>query len=256
MFDIQQKFDLSGKIAVITGASKGIGEAIAYALGKAGAQIVLSSRKQEAVENLAAEFMQKGINAVGIVCNVSKSEENEALIQKVTDYFGGIDILVNNAGTNPTAIPIEQIELKTYDKIMDVNLKGAFYLSQLVHPVFCKRGGGNIINIASVEGITPSPHLGVYAMTKAAMIMMTKSMAKEWGKDNISVNAICPGYIQTRLTESIWSDETQTQEILKHQIIQNIGVPDDIAGLALLLASPAGAYFTGSILTVDGGHTV
>jgi NAD(P)-dependent dehydrogenase (short-subunit alcohol dehydrogenase family) len=249
-------FELSHKIALITGASKGIGEAIAFALGKAGATIILSSRKQEALDEVCQEFEKAGIKAVGIAANTGNMNDLENLVHQIKNQFGGLDILVNNAGTNPKMTPIAEISLPLYDKIMDVNLKGAFYLSQLVYPLLKARAGGSIINIASIEGISPSEGLGAYSISKAGMIMLTKVMAKEWGKDNIRVNAICPGYIKTKLTEAVWADDQLLQKVLSQQIIQEIGKPEDIAGIALLLAGEAGNYFTGSIIQVDGGFTV
>ncbi|MCU0445754.1 MAG: SDR family oxidoreductase [Microscillaceae bacterium] len=249
-------FELNDKIALVTGASKGIGEAIAWALGKAGATLILSSRKQAALDELSQTFAQAGIKAIGIAANTGNMADLENLVAQIKNQFGGLDILVNNAGTNPQMTPIAEVSLPLYDKIMDVNLKGAFYLSQLVYPLLQSRGGGSIINIASIEGITPSAGLGAYSISKAGMIMLTKVMANEWGKDKIRVNAICPGYIKTKLTEAVWADEQKLQAVLNQQIIQEIGKPQDIAGIALLLASEAGAYFTGSIIQVDGGFTV
>jgi dehydrogenase/reductase SDR family member 4 len=249
-------FELSHKIALITGASKGIGEAIAFALGKAGATLILASRKQAALDEVCQEFEKAGIKAVGIAANTGNMNDLENLVHQIKNQFGGLDILVNNAGTNPKMTPIAEISLPLYDKIMDVNLKGALYLSQLVYPLLQARAGGSIINIASIEGISPSEGLGAYSISKAGMIMLTKVMAKEWGKDHIRVNAICPGYIKTKLTEAVWADDQLLQKVLTQQIIQKIGKPEDIAGIALLLASEAGSYFTGSIIQVDGGFTV
>jgi NAD(P)-dependent dehydrogenase (short-subunit alcohol dehydrogenase family) len=250
------QINLKGKIALVTGASKGIGEAIAKALGQAGASIILSSRKQADLDQVAQSFQREGIEAYPIACNAGKPEELEQLIETIKTKFGGLDILVNNAGTNPSLSPVENIGLSLFDKIMEVNLRGPFYLSQLVYPLMQKRGGGSIINIASIEGISPSEGLGAYSISKSGMIMLSKVMAKEWGKDNIRVNAICPGYIKTKLTEAVWSDEAYLQKVLNQQIIQEIGKPQDIAGIALVLASEAGAYFTGAAIVVDGGFTV
>ncbi|HAI75346.1 MAG TPA: short-chain dehydrogenase [Microscillaceae bacterium] len=254
--EVAQKFNLSGKVAVITGASKGIGEAIGLALGKAGAKVVVSSRKQEAVEEVAQVFRQAGIDAQAIACNTGQMEDNERLVKQVVELYGGIDILVNNAATNPIYGPIFEADVKALDKIMDVNLKGPFYLAKLCYPIMKQRGGGAVINIASIEGIKPSENLGIYSISKAALIMMTKVMANEMGKANIRVNAICPGYIKTKLSEMVWNNQEMLDGVLSQQSIRHEGQPDDIAGIALLLASGAGAFFTGSVVTVDGGMTV
>lgn len=247
---------LEGKVALVTGASKGIGEAIARRLGKHGAKVVVSSRKQEAVEQVANDFRKEGIVAAAFACNTGIPAELEQLVQKTAATFRGIDILVNNAGTNPSYGPAETLDLKAFDKTLEVNLRGPFYLSQLVYPLMKARNGGSIINISSVEGITPSEQMSAYCMSKAGLNMATKVMAKEWGKDGIRVNAICPGYIKTKLSQSIWSDEENLQKVLNHQILPHIGEPDDLSGIVLLLASNEGAYFTGSIISVDGGYTV
>lgn len=247
---------LAGKVAVLTGSSKGIGEAMAYAMGKSGAKIVISSRKQDAVDVVVEKFKKEGIEAIGIACNTGKMEELDHLIQETTKAFGGVDILVNNAATNPIFGNILETDLKAFDKVIDVNLKGPFQLSKLAYASMKQRGGGSIINISSVEGITPSENLGMYSISKAALIMLTKVMANELGRDKIRVNAICPGYIKTKLSEAIWSDKGLLRDVMNKQSLDYLAVPEDIAGLALLLASDAGKFFTGSVITVDGGLTI
>lgn len=248
--------NLEGKVAVITGASKGIGKAIAHSMGKAGAKVVISSRKQAAVEEVADEFKAEGIEATGIACNVGKMDEIPAFLSKVEETYGGLDILVNNAGTSLHFGPIVSIEEWQYDKTFDVNLKGPFQLSRLAHPYMKKRGGGSVVNIASVEGQTPSHGLGVYSVTKASLIMLTKVCAQEWGIDGIRVNAICPGFIKTKLSKTMLENDQIYKMIMSKQAIKYDGQPKDIAGLATLLSADEGAFITGSIFTADGGLTI
>jgi dehydrogenase/reductase SDR family member 4 len=250
------RYDLTGKVAIITGASKGIGEAIAYRMGKVGAKIVVSSRKQDAVDIVAQKFKAEGIDATAIACHVGDMSQNDNLVQKTIEIYGRIDILVNNAVTNPIFGATLQADLGAFDKIMDVNVKAPFYLSKLVQPYMLKNGGGNIINISSVAGLTPDIGLGLYSVSKASLNMLTKVLAKEWGSVNIRVNSICPGVIKTKLSEAITSNEHIAKELINKQALKHFGEPDDIAGLAMLLASDAGSYITGAILTADGGLTI
>ncbi|MEM7370122.1 MAG: glucose 1-dehydrogenase [Bacteroidota bacterium] len=247
---------LTDKVAIITGASKGIGKAIAYAMGKAGAKVVISSRKQEAVDVVVEEFKAAGIEAAGIACNVGKMDQIPGLIQGTLDTFGRIDIVVNNAGTNPAFGPITQLEDWAYDKIMDVNLRGPYELARKAHPHLKANGGGSVINISSVEGFTPSEGLGIYSVSKAALIMMTKVMANEWGRDKIRVNAICPGFIRTKLSQGILDNPQLYKMIMAKQAVKHDGQPEDIAGTAVLLASDQSKFLTGTSITIDGGLTI
>ncbi len=175
-------YNLEGKVAIVTGASKGIGEAIAESLAEAGAKVVVSSRKQDQVDEVAKRLTDNGGEAVGIAANVGSTEEVENLMEKTISHFGGVDILINNAATNPVFGPVTDTDLSAFDKIMDVNVKGPFYLSQLAFKSMKSRGGGSIVNISSVEGLNPGFGLGVYSVSKSALIMLTKVMAKEWGE--------------------------------------------------------------------------
>ncbi|TAE72434.1 MAG: glucose 1-dehydrogenase [Bacteroidetes bacterium] len=251
-----QRFDLTNKVAIITGASKGIGEAIAYSYGKAGAKVVISSRKLEAVEEVARKFRAEGIEVLALACHMGDMKQIETLIEKTVEIYGGVDIVVNNAVTNPIFGPVLQADLNAFDKMMAVNVKGPMYLCQLAQPLMRKRGGGSIINISSVAGLSPEQGLGIYSVTKASLNMMTKVMAKEWGSENIRVNAICPGVIKTKFSQALTDNEYISKELLKQQPIQHFGEPNHVADTALLLASEAGSYFTGSMVTVDGGLTI
>jgi len=254
--DIQQKFNLDSKIAIVTGASKGIGKAIAEALGQAGAKVVVSSRKQDAVNAVADEFKAQGIDAFGIAAHMGSSENIKNLVNKSVEHFGGIDIIVNNAASNPVFGPVQDVSEDAFNKIVDVNVKGPFELCKMAYPEIKKRGGGAIINIASVEGLTPSQGLGIYSVSKSALIMLTKVFAKEWGADNIRANAICPGLIKTKFSEALWSNEPVLKYFMNDLPIKRVGESEDIAGLALFLASNAAAYCTGGVYTADGGFTI
>ncbi|MGB2305149.1 MAG: glucose 1-dehydrogenase [Flavobacteriaceae bacterium] len=251
---IKKLFDLEGKIAIVTGSSKGIGKAIAEALAEYGAQVVVSSRSQEAVDAVADEFKAKGLEAVGIACHVGDEEQRKALISKTVDRYGGVDILINNAATNPVYAPLEGVDDPVFDKIMDVNVKACFSFAKLCFPYMKEKKKGSIINIASVEGLKPNMGLGLYGVSKAALIMLTKSQASEWGKYGIRTNAICPGLIKTKFSQALWSNEQLMKQVENHLPLRRAADPIEMAGLAVYLASDASSFTTGAILNSDGGH--
>ncbi|CAM2009551.1 glucose 1-dehydrogenase [Acanthopleuribacter pedis] len=253
---LQQRFDLTGKVALITGASKGIGEAIARALGQAGAHVVVSSRKQAAVDAVAETFRAEGLQATAIAAKMGGDDEAGRLIDAVVEQCGGLDILVNNAATNPVFGPAVRTSLTIFDKIMKVNVRAPFELCQKAYPILCERGGGSVINISSVGGISPEAGLGVYSMSKTALISMTKVLAKEWGENHIRVNTICPGLIQTKFSKPLWQNDEHREAFERQLPLGRIAQPDEVASLALMLASPAGGYCTGGVYTVDGGFTI
>jgi len=195
---LRKQFDLTNKVAIITGSSKGIGAAIARGLAEYGAKVVISSRKQAAVDAVANNLKNEGYEATGIACHVGDEAQCKNLIQQTIAVYGGIDILINNAATNPVFGPMVESSSKLFDKIINVNVKACFLLANLCHPIMKERGGGSIINISSVEGLKPSFGTALYSISKAGLIMLTQNQAKEWGKDNIRSNAICPGLIQTK----------------------------------------------------------
>jgi len=248
--------DLENKVAVITGASKGIGKAIATLLAEAGASVVVSSRKIEAVQEVADALTNQGFKAAATACHVGEPAALESLVEFAIDQFGGIDILVNNAATNPVFAPLEQYDTAIIDKIFDVNLKSCILLSNLCYNHMKARGGGSIINIASVEGLKPSTGLSLYSISKAGLIMLTKSQAKEWGQSGIRSNAICPGLIKTKLSKAIWQNEGALNAFTSALPLNRMGEPDEIARLALFLASDASSYCTGGIYNADGGYLV
>jgi len=253
MTRIKQLFDLTGKVAIVTGASKGIGEAIARGLGEFGATVVVSSRKQAAVEAVAEELKKDGINAAAIECNVGHTGQCQNLIAQTAARFGRIDILVNNAGTNPYFGALEAMPMDAYQKTMDVNLRSAIELSNFAHPIMKKNGGGKIIHISSIEGYHASMNMGAYNISKAGLLMLTKNQAVEWSKDNIRVNAICPGYVATKMTKYFRENEEINKKFNKKIIMGRMANPDEMAGLAVLLASDASSYMTGESILNDGG---
>jgi dehydrogenase/reductase SDR family member 4 len=251
---VKELFDLKGKVAIVTGSSKGIGKAIAEALAEYGAHVVVSSRSQEAVDTVADEFKAKGLETIGIACHVGDEEQRKALIDKTVNHYGGVDILINNAATNPVYAPLEGVDDPVFDKIMDVNVKACFSFAKLCFPYMKEKKKGSIINIASVEGLKPNMGLGLYGVSKAALIMLTKSQASEWGKYGIRTNAICPGLIKTKFSQALWSNEQLMKQVEHHLPLRRAAEPIEMAGLAVYLASDASSYTTGAILNADGGH--
>ncbi|HWF39067.1 MAG TPA: SDR family oxidoreductase [Candidatus Acidoferrales bacterium] len=241
---------LSGKVAIVTGASRGIGRAIAEVFAREGAQVVICGRKQETLDQVAREI---GAAVKPIACHVGRLEQVEAMVSATSGEFGRIDILVNNAATNVAFGPCLEMDEGQFDKTVEINLKSVFRLTKLVAPGMCERGSGSIINIASVSGFRPQMHSMLYSMSKAALIMMTKSYALELGPKGVRINAIAPGLIQTALSEHYWKEEQRREEIISKQPIRRIGQPADITELALLMASDAGSYMTGQTVIVDGG---
>tara|TARA_B100001093_G_scaffold89700_1_gene81767 strand:+ start:875 stop:1645 length:771 start_codon:yes stop_codon:yes gene_type:complete len=247
-------FELKDKVAIVTGSSKGIGLAIARGLAENGANVVLSSRSQEAVDLAANQFQKDGLSVLAQSCHVGDQKQRIKLVEKTTKNFGKIDILVNNAAINPVYESIENMSNEVYDKIFNVNVKAIFDLSNLCFPFLKKEKSGSIINIASVEGLKPSLGLGIYSVTKAAVIMLTKVQAKEWGKYGIRSNAICPGLIKTKFSKALWENQALLNQVKNELPAGRVAEPEEMIGLALYLASSAGSYSTGGVYTADGGH--
>lgn len=255
-YKIKPLFQLDGKVALITGASKGIGEAMARGLAEFGASVVVSSRKQEAVDAVADSLKADGLEATAIAANMGTHEDINNLVEKTMACYGGIDILINNAAVNPVFGPIQNTDERAFDKILDVNLKGPFELCKLVYPILKGRGGGSIIHLGSIGGLKAESGIGIYSVSKAAIISLTQAMAQDWGEDNIRVNAICPGLIKTKFSEALWNNDEIFDRFLQHIPLGRAGTAEDIAGLAVYLASDASAYCTGSVYMVDGGYIV
>lgn len=254
--DLSSVFSLQGKVALITGASKGIGFGIAEIFSAAGAKVVISSRKQESLDEMASLLNSKGYEATGIACNVGNREELPILVEKTAEKYGGIDILVNNAATNPVFGPVHETSAEAFDKIMNVNVKAPFELSKLCYPYLRNSSGASIINISSIGGISPEQGLGIYSVSKAALISLSKVLAKEWGDSKIRVNTICPGLIQTKFSEALWSNEKIMSMIMRQLAIKRAGTSEEIGAMALFLASEASSYSTGGVFTADGGFTI
>lgn len=250
------EFSLEGKVAIITGASRGIGKAIALRFAQAGASVVVSSRKLASVQAVAGEIAAAGGQALSVQAHVGQAGDVEALVQRALDAFGRIDIAVNNAATNPHFGPLLDADEGQWAKILDTNVTGCFRVCKAVAPQMAQGGGGKIINMASIAGLRPSPGMGAYSVSKASIIMLTQVLARELGPSNIQVNAIAPGVIKTRFSQILWQTPQFADPILSHLPLSRFGEPEDVAGLALFLASPASDYVTGSVLLVDGGMNV
>lgn len=241
---------LQDKVAIVTGASRGIGKAIAEAFAREGARVVICGRKQEVLDQVAREI---GPTVKPIACHVGKPEQIQNLVDSTTREFGRIDVLVNNAATNIAQEPCLDVDETKFDKMVEINLKSAFRLVRQIAPGMCRRGSGSIINVASISGLRPQFYGLLYSMTKAALIMMTQSYALELGPKGVRVNAIAPGLVQTALSEYYWRDEKQLANVISKQPIQHIGQPAEIAETAVLLAGDGGSYITGQTFVVDGG---
>ena len=249
------KISLEGKVALVTGGSRGIGRACALTFADAGADVAISARNLPELERVAAEIKDKGRKSLAVASHVGKKEDSKNLVEKVMAEFGRIDILLNNAGTDPYSGPLMDAEEWAWDVTMNVNAKGPFMLSQMVARIMRAQGGGNIINIVSGAGIRPG-NLYIYSVTKAALIMLTQVMAKDWGQHNIRVNAISPGWVKTRFNERVRQDPEVEKRAAQAHALGRLAEPEDIAGAVLFLASDLAKYITGAILLVDGGGAV
>lgn len=250
------QFDLTDKVAIITGASRGIGLAIAETLATAGAKVVLSSRKQDALDEVVEKFWHAGRGAIAVAAHTGERAAVEHLVQRTLDTYGGVDILVNNAATNPHFGPILTAADSHWDKILDVNVKGYFRLVQACQPLLKRRGGGKIINVASVAGQKPQSLMGVYSVSKAAVLMLTEVLAVELAADNIQVNAIAPGFVKTKFSAAIWNNPQMRDQVLEAIPQHRMAEPRELTGIALYLASAASDFTTGATFVVDGGQMV
>ena len=252
------QFDLSNKVAIVTGASRGIGEAIAWAFVAAGANVVITGRSSERVDAAAAaiNLIYPG-RALPIAAHAGEPDSAKTIVDQAVTYYDRVDIAVNNAATNPHFGPLLEAGPSHWDKILDVNVKGYFYVCQAAAQQMIRQGqGGKLINVASIAGLEPGPMMGVYSVSKAAVIMLTKVLAVELGKDHIQVNAIAPGFVKTKFSAALWQNATLAKGLTDRTPAGRMADAKEITGAALYLASAASDFTTGAVLTVDRGYTL
>jgi gluconate 5-dehydrogenase len=254
--NVKELFDLSGKTAIVTGGSRGIGKEMAEGLAEAGASVMLCARRAEWLEETVTEFSGRGFNAAGIVCDVSKADDVQRLVDETVSKFGSVDILINNAGISWGAMP-EEMPLEQWQKVINVNLTGCFLMAQAGGRQMLKQGTGSIVNIASIAGLTSSangPFYAGYVATKAGLIGLTRELAASWGRRGIRVNAIAPGFFHSRLADAVI--DIYERSIQENNVIPRIGNEGELKGVVVFLASEASSYITGQTIAVDGGMTV
>ena len=249
-------FDLTGKTALITGSSKGIGRAIAERMAEHGARVVISSRTISACEEVAQSIRDDGRDALAIACNISHKDQLESLVAATRAAYGQIDVLVCNAAVNPFFGLLQDIPDSAFEKILDCNIRSNHWLCQMVLPEMAERGAGVVIVVSSIGGLRPSAPLGAYCISKAADMALVRSLALEWGPRGVRVNSIAPGLIRTDFARALWENpEVEARTVVRYPL-QRIGEPDEIAGTAVYLASSASAFVTGQTIVVDGGATI
>jgi NAD(P)-dependent dehydrogenase (short-subunit alcohol dehydrogenase family) len=249
-------FDLSGKVALITGSSKGIGRAIAERMAEHGARVVVSSRKKEKCDEVVDAIRAKGGTGVAIACNIGKKDELRTLVEETKAALERIDVLVCNAAVNPHFGPSQDIPDSAFEKVMAANIESNHWLCQMVIPGMAQRRDGAVIIVSSIGGLKGSTNLGAYAISKAADMQMARNLAVEWGPSNVRVNCIAPGLVRTDFARALWENPEIYERAVQVYPLRRIGEPDEIAGAAIYLASSAGSFTTGQTLVVDGGVTI
>jgi NAD(P)-dependent dehydrogenase (short-subunit alcohol dehydrogenase family) len=249
-------FDLTGQVAVVTGSTKGIGRAIAEELARAGSKVVISSRKVEACEEVAAAIVKEGGEAIAIPCHIGRRADCEALIAKTREKWGKIDTLVCNAAINPYYGPLTGLADEVFSKVMETNVRSNLWLANLVRPEMAARRDGSIIIVSSIGGLKGTEILGIYAISKAADMQLARNLAVEWGPDNIRVNCIAPGLVKTDFARALWEDPELRKGSEDRTALRRLGEPEDISGAAVFLASRAGRWITGQTIVIDGGRTI
>lgn len=249
-------FNLRGKVAVVTGSSKGIGRVIAETLAEAGARVVVSSRRIDSCQPVADAINASGGEAAAIPCHMSHFDQLRHLVDGTLERWGRIDVLVCNAAVNPAYGPMRDVTEAAYDKVLSTNVKHNLWLCNYVLPQMAERKDGAVIIVSSIAGLKGNDALGIYGISKAADFQLARNLAVEWGRSNIRVNCLAPGLVRTDFARALWEDPDQLSEALATYPLGRIGEPDDLAGAALLLASPAGRFITGQVLIVDGGVTI
>lgn len=254
--NVKELFDLSGKTAIVTGGSRGIGKEMAEGLAESGANVMLCARRAEWLDETVTEFTEKGFSVVGKTCDVSKPEDVQAAVDETVSNFGSVDILINNAGISWGAMP-EEMPLEKWQHVLDVNLTGCFLFAQAAGREMLKKNSGSIINIASISGLTSSangPFYAGYVASKAGLIGLTRELAASWGRRGIRVNAIAPGFFHSRLADAVI--DIYERSIQENNVIPRVGSEGELKGVAVFLASDASNYITGQTIAVDGGMTV
>ena len=249
-------FDLTGQVAVVTGSTKGIGRAIAEELARAGSKVVISSRKADACEEVAAAIVKEGGEAIAIPCHIGRRADCEALIAKTREKWGKIDTLVCNAAINPYYGPLTGLADEVFSKVMETNVRSNLWLANLVRPEMAARRDGSIIIVSSIGGLKGTEILGIYAISKAADMQLARNLAVEWGPDNIRVNCIAPGLVKTDFARALWEDPELRKGSEDRTALRRLGEPEDISGAAVFLASRAGRWITGQTIVIDGGRTI
>lgn len=249
-------FDLTGKVALITGSTKGIGRSIAEEMAKCGAKVVISSRKADACEAVANELKAAGFEAIAVPCHVGSKEDLQRLVDTTLKTWGRIDVLVCNAATNPVYGPTSEVSDDAWAKIMDTNVKGTFWLSNMVLPQMAERGEGAVVLLSSIASLRGNAVIGTYGVSKAAEAALARNLAVEWGPKGIRVNSIAPGLIRTDFAKALTDDPERVKRAEERTPLRRIGNPVDIAGLAVFLSTPASAYITGQMIVADGGETI
>jgi NAD(P)-dependent dehydrogenase (short-subunit alcohol dehydrogenase family) len=249
-------FDLQGKVALVTGSTKGIGKSIAEELARAGAKIAVSSRKAEACEAVRAEFEQQGFEVLAQPCNVSRKADLQSLVDAIVARWGRIDIVVANAAANPYYGPLHAIPDEAFDKVFLNNVKSVLWLAGITIPGMAERGGGSFITVGSIGGIIANTVIGAYGISKAADHHLVRNLAAEWGPKNVRVNAIAPGLIKTDFARALWEDDQRREGRIAVTPLRRLGAPRDIGGIAVFLASEAAAFVTGQVIVADGGVTI
>jgi NAD(P)-dependent dehydrogenase (short-subunit alcohol dehydrogenase family) len=253
---MKNPFDLTGQVAIITGSSKGIGRSAAEIMAALGAKVVISSRKADACEAVAAAIKKDGGEAIVIPCNISRKEEIEALVKGTLKQWGRIDTLVCNAAVNPYFGPLANIPDEAFDKIMASNIKSNLWLCNLAIPAMVEKGGGSVIIVSSIGGLRGSAMLGAYGISKAADFQLARSLAVEWGPKNIRINCVAPGLIKTDFARALWEDADRLKRTVSTAPLRRIGEPDEIGGIVAFLASRSASFMTGSVIVADGGVTI
>lgn len=253
---MSELFDLTGKVAVVTGGSKGIGRAICERMAEHGARVVVASRKLDKCQEVVRVIEGRGGEALAVACNISAKDQLEHLVAETRKAYGAIDVLVCNAAVNPFFGASQDIPDSAFEKILDCNVRSNHWLCQMTIPEMAERGGGVVILVSSIGGLKGSGNLGAYAISKAADMQMARNLAVEWGPKNVRVNCIAPGLVRTDFARALWENPETYEKAISSYPLRRIGEPDEIAGAAVMLASKAGSFITGQSIVIDGGVTI